>query len=76
MFGTTKELTDTATHEIEMDRIRIDSGYKGKIIKELDLFNIKESSLFPEMESTAKYIKDKYANKKQFPSVRSTYLRT
>lgn len=40
--------------------ILIDPKDKKKILKELDLININERFLFPELEYTVKYIKDKY----------------
>lgn len=40
--------------------ILIDPKHKRKILEELDLININERFLFPELEYTVKYIKEKY----------------
>jgi hypothetical protein len=40
--------------------ILIESKYKKKILEELDTININERFIFPELEYTVKYIKEKY----------------
>lgn len=40
--------------------IIIEPKYKKQILNELDLMNINEAYLFPELEYTAKSVKEKY----------------
>lgn len=43
--------------------IIIEPKYKKQVLRELNLININESFLFPELEYTAKQIKEKYIYK-------------
>lgn len=58
LFGVDAILNEQETEEISIQRIEVDK--KDKILKELDTLNINESSVFPYIESSAKYIASKY----------------
>ncbi len=58
IFGLSDEI-DQAYDMIDIGRFKIPAASKRDIIKELDLLNINGSSMFPEMESAAKYIMSK-----------------
>jgi len=45
------------------DRIIIKSSKKESILKELDKLGINKSTLFPEIDKVADYIKEKYTDK-------------
>ena len=59
LFGLTSELPDTNNFDVEVNRISIKSASKQNIIAELDSININISTLFPDIESAAKYIMSK-----------------
>ena len=46
-----------------MEELIIPSSAKKRILKHLDLLNINERTMFPEIESVSKYIKEKYTKK-------------
>lgn len=48
------------------EKVIIHKEYKQNILSELDLIGINNSTLFPELDDYAKYIKDKY----KYPSIR------
>jgi hypothetical protein len=59
IYGIGAELT--ATHPtIVIERVSINKLDKPKILKELDALNINESTVFPYIENSAKYISKKY----------------
>src|SRR5699024_3955341 len=58
LFGHDSVLDENGTDGITIDRISIEN--KQEILKELDTLNINESSLFPNIESSAKYVREKY----------------
>lgn len=68
VMGKVDEFEDTATSEINSktknrDRIIIEKSKKDSILKELDNLGINKSSLFPEIDKVAEYIKEKYTQK-------------
>lgn len=58
LFGHDAVLDENGVDGITINRISVDN--KGKILEELDTLNINESSLFPNIESSAKYVREKY----------------
>ncbi|WP_367412054.1 FRG domain-containing protein [Snodgrassella alvi] len=57
LFGLHANLEEVGNNYIQIKRIKIYN--QKKILKELDLLNINESTVFPSIESTAKYISDR-----------------
>lgn len=63
LFGLDAVLDEDGTSEIKVSRITVTN--KTSILSELDLLNINESTVFPYIENSAKYIADKHKfNKK------------
>ena len=58
LYGLNALMNEGGTPEISVDRITVKD--KPKIIKDLDLLNINESTVFPYIENSAKYVADKY----------------
>lgn len=58
LFGLDTVFAESGTNEINVQRIAISN--KDAILKELDSLNINESTVFPNIESSAKYIADKF----------------
>ncbi len=58
LYGLDAVMDEEGTPEITVTRITVDN--KEKILKELDLLNINESTVFPYIENSAKYVADKY----------------
>lgn len=56
-------MNEEGTSEIAVTRITITN--KTSILKELDILNINESTVFPYIESSAKYVAEKYKFNKQ-----------
>ena len=56
-------LTNNFSPKIDNDRIIIKSSEKEVVLKELDKLGINESTLFPEIDKVADYIKEKYTAK-------------
>jgi hypothetical protein len=61
LFGMDAVLSETGTPDIEVSRIAVSS--KLAILKQLDQLNINESTVFPYIENSAKYVANKYAFK-------------
>lgn len=61
LFGRDAVLPETGTASIKIDRIDINKGAKSKILDELDSLNINESTAFPYIENSAKYISSKFS---------------
>lgn len=59
IFGLKTSLEDENEFEISIARTRIRASAKEELLNELDSININASSLFPEIESAAKYIMSK-----------------
>tara|TARA_B110000008_G_C16652593_1_gene437340 strand:- start:190 stop:480 length:291 start_codon:yes stop_codon:yes gene_type:complete len=59
LYGLNAEMEEKkGTPEISVSRITVQD--KSSIIKQLDLLNINESTVFPYIENSAKYVADKY----------------
>ena len=58
LYGLDSVMDEEGTPEISVTRITVDN--KEKILKELDLLNINESTVFPYIENSAKYVAEKY----------------
>ena len=58
LFGLDTIFDESGTPEIKVSRITITN--KKSILDELDLLNINESTVFPHIESSAKYVADKF----------------
>jgi hypothetical protein len=56
LFGLGATLPEAGNAEFEVDRITIKASEKTKILGELDSLNINESTVFPYIENSAKYI--------------------
>lgn len=59
LFGIDAVLDEKGTQDINVTRIYVTN--KATIIRELDLLNINESTVFPYIENSAKYVAQKYA---------------
>jgi hypothetical protein len=64
LYGIDAVLDEEGTTEISMSRITV--GKKASILEELDLLNINESTVFPYIENSAKYVAEKYKFNKAF----------
>lgn len=60
LFGLDAVLEDVNNFGFEVTRYVIEADTKKKILIELDLLNINESTLFPYLENSAKYISNKF----------------
>lgn len=58
LFGLDAVFDESGNPDIEVSRIQITN--KKSILKELDLLNINESTVFPYIENSAKYVADKF----------------
>ncbi|WP_169403186.1 FRG domain-containing protein [Rouxiella aceris] len=58
LYGLDAVMSEEGTAEIAITRITVEN--KKQILKELDLLNINESTVFPYIENSAKYIAEKY----------------
>lgn len=58
LFGQDSTLAETGTPEIAIQRIGVSN--KQAVLKQLDQLNINESTVFPYIESSAKYIASKF----------------
>lgn len=58
LFGLDTVFDENGTAEIKVSRITISN--KKSLLKELDLLNINESTVFPYIENSAKYVADKF----------------
>ncbi|GAB4063807.1 hypothetical protein [Uliginosibacterium sediminicola] len=56
LFGQDAQFREGGMPELGIELIRLAVANKNKILKELDLLNINESTVFPNIESSAKYI--------------------
>ncbi|END6669619.1 hypothetical protein ABMO42_004871, partial [Escherichia coli] len=63
LFGTEMMMSDFGTPEISIERIIICKNEKERILEDLDKMNINESTVYPYIENSAKYIKRKYEKK-------------
>lgn len=61
LFGLDAVLDEKGTPEIGLSRISVSS--KAAILEQLDLLNINESTVFPYIENSAKYVANKYSFK-------------
>ena len=59
IFGMADSLDKNPIEGIEFDRIGIDGKFKEKILRELEHVGIHEGSMFPEIETKARYIRSK-----------------
>lgn len=60
IFGIDAKL-DNSDQNISVERVSINKSNKSKILIELDALNINESTVFPYIENSAKYISKKYS---------------
>lgn len=69
LFGLDAVFDEEGTTEIKVSRITV--GNKKAILKELDLLNINESTVFPYIENSAKYVAEKFKfNKAMQPTAK------
>ena len=59
-FGIDTILNEKGSKNIEVFRVIINNESKKNILKELDILNINESTVFPYIENSAKYVASKY----------------
>ena len=59
LFGLTSELDTNSQPGIKLERIQIDKIGKKRVLSELDRMGFHESTMFPEIEKAALYIRDK-----------------
>ena len=70
LFGLDAVFDEEGTPEIKVSRITVSN--KESILRELDLLNINESTVFPYIENSAKYVADKFKfNKSIQPTAES-----
>lgn len=60
IFGINDDKTKCAKFEFEYKSFIINKSEKTKILKQLDVLGINESTLFPEIDHVAKHLKEKY----------------
>jgi len=60
LFGLDAVLPEEGNDQISLERVTIKGSEKAKILQELDSLNINESTVFPYIENSAKYIAKKY----------------
>ena len=58
LYGLDTVFDESGTPDIKVSRITVTN--KASILKELDLLNINESTVFPYIENSAKYVADKF----------------
>lgn len=58
LFGEDAIFDEETNHDIKFSRIRV--GDKSRILRELDQLNINDSTVFPNIENTAKYVAQKF----------------
>lgn len=61
LFGIDAVLDERGTPEIEVKRVAVSN--KAAILRQLDLLNINESTVFPYIENSARYVAQKYSFK-------------
>ncbi|MNG11059.1 hypothetical protein D3C84_945640 [compost metagenome] len=59
LFGLDAVLNESGTEEISLKRISVSNKFE--ILRQLDLLNINESTVFPYIENSAKYVAQKYS---------------
>lgn len=59
LFGLDAVLDEKGTPEIVVTRITV--SQKAQILQQLDLLNINESTVFPYIENSARYVAQKYS---------------
>jgi hypothetical protein len=59
LFGLASDLDTHPIPGITIERIRVNAREKGKIVKELDRMSVNESTMFPEIEKAALYIRSR-----------------
>ena len=57
IFGLAGSLDESPVPEIAIERIQINGGRKPDIVNELDRMGINDSTMFPEIEKAALYIR-------------------
>ena len=60
LFGLDAKLEDENDFDFKINHYLIQPENKSKILRELDLLNINESTVFPYLENSAKYISNKF----------------
>lgn len=65
LFGQDATLDEGGTPEITVQRIAITN--KDAVLRQLDQLNINESTVFPYIENSAKYLAQKYAFRSPSP---------
>ena len=60
LFGHDAKIDKNGAPGIGIGRVPINGNQKVKILKELDSLNINESTVFPYIENSAKYIRQRY----------------
>jgi len=61
VFGMLSEIDDPTSLGIEIERIPVPASDKRQLIKDLDIIGINQGTMFPEIESAAKYIVGKFS---------------
>ena len=60
VFGTISEITDPASLGFDIERIKVPAATKPTLVQDLDLIGLHQGTMFPEIESAAKYISGKF----------------
>ena len=60
LFGIGATKNEPAKIKFKQDKIIIDNSSREKILKELETLGISEDKLFPDLENSAKYLKESY----------------
>ena len=60
LFGLETQLYKKNTFSFKITNYTIEANAKKDILKKLDLLNINESTVFPYLENSAKYIADRF----------------
>lgn len=60
LFGLDAELPETGSSEYQVNRISINAKSKEKICRELEVLNIHQGTVYPNIESSSKVIRARY----------------
>lgn len=63
LFGLEAEINEKGDENFIINRIRIKPEHKANILKELDLLNINKRTIYPNMDNTSQYLKNKLENR-------------
>ncbi|MFV5672634.1 FRG domain-containing protein, partial [Acinetobacter baumannii] len=63
LFGLDSKLPEDGNDLFKIERIRIKSAFKKDLLNELDLLKVNLRTIYPSLENTSKYLKEKLERK-------------